>query len=163
MSSEVSEARPPAPRWPYAVALACAILDQWSKSWVLKTFELGESKEIVPGVFYFTRTFNTGAAFSLFKDHPMPLTVFAMLVFCLMIVFRDHFFARTPLEQTAFGLIAGGVIGNITDRMQHGHVIDFLNWVWGYDWPIFNLADSFICIGVGLYFISQFRATPKKA
>ncbi|MGA0334017.1 MAG: signal peptidase II [Kiritimatiellia bacterium] len=163
MTSESPEDRSPLPRWPYAVALTAAVLDQITKKMVLERFELGESLELVPGVFYFTRTFNTGAAFSLFKDHPLPLTLFAMTVFCLMVVFRDHFFARTPLEQTAFGLIAGGVIGNITDRIKYGHVVDFLNWVWGYDWPIFNLADSFICIGVGLYFLSQFRSKARSA
>lgn len=151
------------PRWPYALALAAFVLDQWSKKWVLRTFaQEGDSMEIIPGVFNFLRASNEGAAFSLFKEYPTVLTVLAMTVFCLMVVFRDHLFLRTPLEQTAFGLIAGGVIGNITDRLQYGHVIDFLNWYWGYDWPIFNLADSFICIGVALYFLSQFRHPQKK-
>ncbi|WFB35573.1 signal peptidase II [Kiritimatiellota bacterium B12222] len=162
MSEEPQRPSPP-PRWPLAIAFVAAVADQLSKKWVLNNFDLYETKEVIPGVFDFTRTYNTGAAFSLFKEHPMPLTIFSMLVFCMMILFRDKLFARTKLEQTAFGLISGGVIGNITDRMQHQHVIDFLNWYWGYDWPIFNLADSFICIGVGLYFISQFVNKPKVA
>ncbi|MDF3128616.1 signal peptidase II [Kiritimatiellaeota bacterium B1221] len=152
------------PRWPYLIALAAFVADQWSKKWVLATFENeGDVMELVPGVFNFLRTSNKGAAFSLFNEHPEVLTVLAMAVFCLMVIFRDKLFLRTRLEQWAFGLIAGGVIGNITDRLQYGHVIDFLNWYWGYDWPIFNLADSFICIGVGLYFLSQLRIKPQAA
>jgi signal peptidase II len=162
MSSEQQTEQSPAPRWPYLIALVAAALDQWSKKWFIENYELYESREIIPDIFSFTRTFNTGAAFSLFKDYPTVLTVFAVVVFCLMIVFRDHLFERTPLEQTAFGLIAGGVIGNVTDRMQHGHVIDFLHWHGGFEWPIFNLADSYICVGVGLYFVSQFVRRPKK-
>ncbi len=150
----------PAPRWPYALALFAAVLDQWSKRWVIANFELYETRPLIANVFSFTRTYNTGAAFSLFKDYPLPLTIFSVVVFCLMVIFRDHLFARTRLEQAAFGCIAGGVIGNVTDRVRYGHVIDFLHWHGGFEWPIFNVADSFICIGVGLYFISQFRPQP---
>mgnify|MGYP001081620520 CR=1 FL=1 len=163
MASEEKSGKSRAPRWPYLISLVAVILDQWTKKWFLNNYELYESRELIPGIFSFTRTFNTGAAFSLFKEHPGALTVFAVVVFGLMVVFRDHLFERTNLEQTAFGLIAGGVVGNITDRMQHGHVIDFLHWHGGFEWPIFNLADSFICIGVGLYFVSQFIQRPKKA
>lgn len=161
--TQTAAGRGPAPRWPYAVATVVFVADQLSKRWIISNFKENETLELIPGVFNFHRTYNTGAAFSLFKEHPTALTLLAMVVFCLMVVFRDHLFTRARLDQWAFGCIAGGVIGNITDRLQYGHVIDFLNWYWGYDWPIFNIADSFICIGVGLYFLSQFRSpSPKK-
>jgi signal peptidase II len=152
----------PPPRWPLLILLVAAVLDQWSKRWFVANYELSESRPVIEGIFSFTRTENTGAAFSLLKDHPLPLTIFSVVVFCLMLVFRDHLFARTRLEQTAFGLIAGGVIGNVTDRMKYRHVVDFLHWHGGFEWPIFNIADSVICIGVGLYFVSQFKSSPGK-
>lgn len=153
----------PPPRWPLLISLVAVVLDQWSKRWFVAHYDLYESRPVIEGIFSFTRTENTGAAFSLFKDHPLPLTIFSAVVFCLMMVFRDHLFARTRLEQTAFGLIAGGVIGNVMDRMKYGHVVDFLHWHGGFEWPIFNIADSVICIGVGLYFLSQFTGSPKQA
>ena len=82
------------------------------------------------------------------------------MVFCLMIVFREKLFERSLLEQLTFGLIMGGVIGNVSDRIRLQYVVDFIHWHWAdrnLDWPIFNLADSFICVGVGLYMISGFR------
>jgi len=152
---------PPAsrpPRWPYAIALAGLILDQWTKHFFLSEYEMGETRTVIPGFFNFHLTTNTGAAFSLFRDHPQWLTLFSIVVFGLMVVFRDHLFTRRGIEQTAFGLIAGGVIGNLMDRMRHGHVIDFIHWHVGeYDWPVFNIADSCICIGVGLYMLSAVR------
>jgi len=147
-----------APRWPFAISLAAVIVDQLSKNWFLRNYELYESRVVIPGFFNFTRTFNTGAAFSLFQDHPEALTLISVTVFALIDIFRVKLFENTVLEQTAFGLLAGGIIGNLTDRVQHGHVVDFIHWYVGdYSWPIFNIADSCICIGVGLYMLSGFR------
>lgn len=147
-----------APRWPFAIALVAVIADQLSKRWFLENYELYESREVIPGFFSFTRTFNTGAAFSLFQEHPEILAMLSVTVFALMIVFRVKLFENTVLEQTAFGLLAGGIIGNLSDRLQHGHVVDFIHWYVGeYSWPIFNIADSCICIGVALYMLSGFR------
>jgi len=154
------------PRWPFAVALAAAVLDQVSKRWAYTTLydpalDLPVNTiQVIPGFFHFHFAKNTGAAFSLFQDHPLPLTIFSVVVFCLMIVFREKLFARTRLEQWAFGLIMGGVIGNVTDRIRLQYVVDFIHWHWAeknLHWPVFNLADSVICIGVGLYMISGFR------
>lgn len=149
------------PKWPYAISLAAVLADQLTKNWFLKHYELYESRVVIPGFFNFTRTYNTGAAFSLFQGHPEVLTLVSVVVFALMVIFRQKLFAETVLEQAAFGLVAGGIIGNLTDRMQHGHVIDFIHWYVGeYSWPIFNIADSCICVGVGLYMISGFRKQP---
>lgn len=148
--------RAPPPRWPFLISLLALILDQWTKRWFVDHYTLYESRPVIEDVFSFTRTYNTGAAFSLFQDHPEWLTLFSIVVFGLMVVFRDHIFTRHPLEQTAFGLIAGGVVGNLIDRMRYGHVVDFLHWHGGFEWPIFNLADSFICTGVGLYLLAGF-------
>lgn len=154
-----------APRWPFIITLVAVIADQLTKQWFVNNYELYESRVVIPGFFNFTRTFNTGAAFSLFKDHPEALTLVSVAVFALMVIFRVKLFENNKVEQIAFGLIAGGIIGNLTDRMQYGHVIDFIHWYIGeYSWPIFNIADSCICVGVGLYMFSGFRKpTPEEA
>jgi len=160
----MAPATPTGPRWPYGITLAAVVLDQWTKRWFLANYEMGDSTVVVPGFFNFTLTTNTGAAFSLFQNQPLALTLVSITVFCLMLVFRHKLFANTALEQTAFGLVAGGVVGNLLDRMRYGEVIDFIHWYVGeYSWPVFNIADSAICIGVGLYLLSGFRKKPAPA
>jgi len=136
------------------------VLDQLTKRWFAGNYALYESRVVIPGFFNFTLARNTGAAFSLFQDHTEILLLFSVLVFGLMAAFRDHLFTRKPLEQWAYGLITGGVVGNLIDRMKYGYVVDFIDWYIGeHHWPIFNLADSWICMGVGLYLLSQFRTS----
>lgn len=151
---------PRPPRWPFAVALASLVADQLTKRWAVgRLMDPPDVIQVIPGFFDFRYAENTGAAFSLLEDQPLFLTVFSVVVFGLMVVFRDHLFSRTRLEQVAFGLIMGGVVGNMMDRMSLGYVVDFIHWHWaerGWDWPIFNIADSVICVGVGLYILSGF-------
>ena len=156
---------PTGPRWPFLISLVSVLLDQWTKNWFLDNYELHESRVVIPGFFNFTRTYNTGAAFSLFKDHPEVLTGVSIIVFGLMIVFRHKLFSPRTVEQVSFGLVAGGIIGNLLDRMQYGHVVDFIHWYVGeYSWPIFNIADSCIVVGVGMYVIADFlKPKPAKA
>ncbi len=147
---------PPTPRWPYLAAAACLVLDQITKRWFVENYALHESREVIPGFFNFTLARNTGAAFSLFDQHPAALLMVSMLIFGLMVVFRDKLFTRHPLEQWGYGLIVGGVLGNLIDRTKDGYVVDFIDWHIGeHHWPIFNLADTWICTGVGLYLLSQ--------
>jgi signal peptidase II len=154
----MSESTPSGPRWPFLISLIAVILDQWTKNWFLEHYDLYESRVVIPGFFNFTRTYNTGAAFSMFAEHPEALTALSIIVFGLMIVFRHKLFAPVRIEQISFGLVAGGIIGNLMDRMQYGHVVDFIHWYIGeYSWPIFNIADSCIVVGVGLYMISGFK------
>lgn len=145
------------PRWPYLVASAALILDQVTKRWFVEKYALHESREVIPGVFNFTLARNTGAAFSLFDQHPVALLGVSVVIFALMIVFREKLFSRHPLDQWGYGLIVGGVLGNLIDRTKDGYVVDFIDWhIGSYHWPIFNLADTWICTGVGLYLLSQF-------
>jgi signal peptidase II len=148
----------PPPRWPYAVAALGLVLDQVTKRWFVEHYALFESREVIPGFFNFTLARNTGAAFSLFDQHPGILLGVSVVIFALMVVFRDRLFSRSVLEQSAYGLIVGGVLGNLIDRTKHGYVVDFIDWYVGSaHWPIFNLADTWICTGVGLYLLSQAR------
>jgi signal peptidase II len=146
----------PPPRWPYLVGALGLILDQVTKRWFVENYALHESREVIPGFFNFTLARNTGAAFSLFDQHPAALLAVSTVIFALMVIFRDRLFSRKPMEQWAYGLIVGGVIGNLIDRTKHGYVVDFIHWFIGdLHWPIFNLADTWICTGVGLYVLSQ--------
>ena len=146
------------PRWPYAVASVALVIDQTTKQWFAANYGLYESREVIPGFFNFTLARNTGAAFSLFRDHPEALLLFSVLVFGLMVVFRHHMFSRRTGDQVAFGLLLGGIVGNLIDRMKYGYVVDFLDvYVGQHHWPIFNFADSWICIGVGIYLFYNYR------
>ncbi|GEM_PF-389152 len=149
---------PPGPRWPYIVASVALVADQWSKGWFQNHYSYHESHTVIPGFFDFFLTHNTGAAFSLFHDQTLLLMLFSTLVFGLMLLFRHKLFGPSVIEQLAFGLIAGGVVGNLADRMKYGYVIDFIHWYVGkHSWPVFNLADTFICVGVGLFVLSGFQ------
>lgn len=156
LPSHSKAGNPPAPRWPYVIAATGLALDQVTKRWFEANYAFMESRVVVPGFFNFTHARNPGAAFSLFQDHTVWLTFFSLVVFVLITVFRDHVFARNRWEQAAFGLILAGVLGNFVDRIKYGYVIDFIDWYFReWSWPIFNLADTWICVGVGFYLLSQ--------
>jgi signal peptidase II len=152
------------------ITLLTVLLDQLSKQAILATFERGELLSIIPGFFNLTLTFNPGAAFGLWGSLPegWRQAVLALtILFALVVVF---FFLRQPgyqnrISQGALAGILGGALGNIIDRMVHGHVIDFLDFYIGqWHWPAFNLADSVICIGVfALIFVPERRAQKESA
>ena len=147
-----------------ALALAGIALDQATKQIILRTLEFqGEGKVIIPGFFKLVHWGNTGAAWSLFTGNNRPLIVIALLALGILYVARHHFDAHSALGQVAFGLIFGGIIGNLIDRLFIGHVVDFLYFYvvrrsgGEAGFPAFNVADSMICIGVGLVFYNTWR------
>lgn len=135
-------------------AFVAFILDQWSKSLIAKNFLPGESKLVVHGLLRWTYEQNSHGAFGLFGSNAILLVAMALVVLVVFwYAFRDA--ARhSLLARIGFGLIVGGAIGNIVDRIQHGSVTDFIDFYrW---WPnIFNVADSCITIGVGLLLIAS--------
>jgi signal peptidase II len=155
-----------------AIALAILALDQFTKALVLKLLPaMGDEKVVVPGFFKFVHWWNTGAAWSMFSGNNLVLAVVATLALCILFLSRHHFDSRTLLGQFAFGLIIGGITGNLVDRLRVEHVIDFLYFyiqprggqMRGF--PAFNVADSAICTGVALVFLITWRTerTPKTA
>lgn len=139
------------------LALLIAVADQASKQWVRATFALDESRTIITGFFHFTYLRNTGAAWGLFGGQNLGLAILSVVVLVLMVIFRRAFLSNTWEHRLALGLLAGGILGNVCDRIKLGYVTDFLDFFWcGHHFPAFNIADSAICIGVALYVLSSF-------
>ena len=145
------------------VALFVLALDQFTKQLVNRLLSFDDEKIIIKGFFKFVHWSNTGAAWSLFMGNNKLLAVVALLALIVLFRSRHHFDAHTTTGQMALGLIFGGIVGNLTDRLLIGHVTDFLYFYLhrrgGSDlgFPAFNVADSAICIGVGLIFILSWR------
>jgi signal peptidase II len=144
-----------------ALAAAWFALDQFTKFLVLVLLpEKGTERIVVDGFFKFVHWGNTGAAWSLFRDNNELLAIVALVALLVLFLSRHHFDSRTWLGQLAFGLIFGGIAGNLLDRLlpSRRQVIDFLYFYLyrrGGDeigFPAFNVADSGICIGVALVF-----------
>lgn len=145
------------------LAMSVFILDQLSKLVVLKYLDIAQEKVVLHGFFKFVHWGNTGAAWSLFRGNNAILAGVALVALVILFLTRHHFEIQTAGGQISLGLIFGGILGNLTDRLLRDHVIDFLYFYLirrGGDeagFPAFNVADSAICIGVGLLFILSWR------
>ncbi len=145
------------------VALVVLVCDQISKLVVMHYLDLRQEVVVIDGFFRLVHWGNTGAAWSAFKDHNGVLAAVSACALVVLYLSREHFGAGTWLGQIALGLLFGGILGNLTDRLlaSRRHVIDFLyfyvNQRGGHEigFPAFNLADSAICVGVGLLFFQS--------
>jgi signal peptidase II len=124
--------------------------DQYTKHIVATTFMAEESRIVIPHVVYFTYVQNTHGAFGLFGSHPLLLAAFASAVLIGFFLWYRSTGSAGMTTHIAFGLILGGAIGNIADRMRLSYVVDFIDFRW---WPVFNVADSAISIGVVLLLV----------
>jgi len=153
---------PPANRRIALLAIAIVVLDQLTKLIVLRLLGYAEEKVVIDGFFKFVHWGNTGAAWSLFRGNNALLAVVALIALAVLFFTRHHFDSRTRLGQTALGLIFGGIIGNLIDRLRAGHVVDFLYFyvrsgAREIGFPAFNVADSAICVGVGLVLLATWK------
>jgi len=150
--------------WSIAWALAVIILvsDQWTK-WVIRAnFELGELLPVIPNVFNITYVQNRGAAWGMLSQHTSILAFVSLAMFLLMVIFRRKIFTDHPLQILSFGLLLGGIVGNLIDRFYYKFVTDFIMvYIYKYEWPTFNIADSAICVAVTLYIISSYKTIPE--
>jgi signal peptidase II len=158
----------------YAYRLLLIILlivfgfDQITKLWIISRLPLGSygpynSITIIPDFFYLVHVGNTGAAWSLLTGKSTLLALVAMGTLLAIFLWRRALGLRDKLAQVAFGLLCGGIIGNLVDRIQHQHVVDFLDFHFGsYIYPTFNVADSGICVGVALYLWHSLIAQPRQ-
>lgn len=145
-------------QWIALIAVAVAAADQLTKWLVVRSLSEEESRVVISGFFSLVNWGNTGSAWSLLKDCNLVLVVISLLALLAMYLFRHTFQPHRPGSRIALGLITGGIIGNLIDRVRVHHVTDFLYFYIGqYKWPAFNVADSAICVGVGLYIIFSWR------
>ncbi len=133
--------------WLFVLPLAVVILDQFSKYIVVENMALGESIPIVEEVFHLTYILNPGAAFGMFAHNRLFFIAIAVVVIGIIIWARREILASPWEVKAGCGLFLGGAIGNLIDRARQGLVIDFFDFR---IWPVFNIADIAICIGVGL-------------
>ena len=153
----------------FFLGLPLFVLDQLTKWLVRQNIPYGAEIPIIPGFFSLVHASNTGAAFSLFTGNNfffigLALAALAVVVFLLI---RDSRASKTEqrlnnITKISFGLLASGILGNVTDRIFRGAVTDFLHfYISEYSWPSFNVADSCICIAAGLLILASFGRTQK--
>jgi len=144
------------------------VLDQVTKFLIvanLPTGTYGPPKhiEIIRGFFNLVHVGNTGAAWSLFTGKSTLLAVLALSTLAAIFLWRHSLGLRLLPVQISFGLLCGGITGNLLDRLVYHHVIDFLDFHFGnYVYPTFNIADSGICVGVGIYLCYSFITPSQK-
>jgi signal peptidase II len=153
---------------PLVWLLVVVVLDQATKWMVMAYFNLYELKPIIPGLFNLTYLTNTGAAFGILAG---TQTVWRQVFFvgvalaAILILFFSYrqFRSQGKIFAHAIGLIAGGAIGNLIDRLRFGAVVDFLDFYLGtHHWPAFNVADSAITVGVGLFILGSILSPAEK-
>jgi signal peptidase II len=146
----------------FLLSLPLYALDQWTKDLVMRHVSTEWPKTVVPGFFDIVNITNTGAAFGSFKGNNtffVALSCFALLVVLVLLLRTSS--RRDVWRDVSLALLLAGILGNLTDRLLHGHVIDFLVFnlhiPYADPWPAFNVADSSICIAVGCFIIHSFR------
>ena len=145
------------------LTLPLYLLDQVTKWLITQDLALNDCHTVIPNLFDLVYYTNTGAAFSIFtsanSNRLFILISFLTLAGLLIAHARGHFSER--LGKVALALLIAGILGNLTDRLLHGHVIDFLLFRFGTlpipPWPAFNVADSCICIAAGLFVLYSFK------
>jgi signal peptidase II len=147
------------------ISAAVLAADQATKAWIaahmpFNTYgEDGGAITVVRGFFYVVHVGNTGAAWSMFSGRSLLLAVLAAATLAAIFMGRKALGLAAAPMQACFGLICGGIAGNLVDRISRGHVVDFLDFHFGtYVYPTFNVADSAIFVGVALYIILSIRA-----
>jgi len=145
------------------VGLAVVLLDQITKQAVRTHFVFDESKPVIDGFFNLVYVRNDGAAWNILSGHGLILILISVAVLVLLLVYRRSFLEEQLSHRILLGLMVGGIIGNLIDRIRFGWVTDFLDFEFGtYHYPSFNIADSAICIAVGLYIITNILAERAK-
>ena len=159
--------RPNALIW-LLLSAAIIIADQWSKAWVLSSLPEYEPVVVIDGFWNWYRTYNTGAAFSFLSDAggwqlwfftALAVGISGLMAYWMWGTARGAWRSAVP-----YALVIGGAIGNVIDRLMHGHVVDFIQWHIGdHYWPSFNIADSAIVVGaVGIALFGLFDGKAAK-
>jgi signal peptidase II len=136
-------------------------LDQVTKQWVLRSISLYDARSVVPDFFNLVNVPNTGAAFGSFKGNNTFFVVISLIALVVVTILLVRPRRSDPWRDVSLALLLAGILGNLTDRLLYGHVIDFLLFNlhirFADPWPAFNVADSCISIAVVLFIIHSFR------
>lgn len=155
------------------------LLDQLTKFWIFNNLAFNsyfyphdqDVIEVIKGFFYIVHIGNKGAAWGMFSGHGELLALFTLIALSAIYRFRHDLELHRKSMQIAFGMLIGGAIGNLVDRIVHGHVIDFLDFHFGFTipwilpngrYPAFNIADSGIVIGVFAYLAASLIGSKQK-
>lgn len=150
-------------RWALFAAISAVglLLDQASKLYIHRTMELFQSIPVIDGFFNIFYIRNRGAAFSFLSQASWRLPFFiavSLIASGVILVAFGRLRNDQKLAQASLAMIFSGAVGNLIDRVRMGEVIDFLDVYWGnHHWPAFNVADSFICVGVALLALDMLR------
>ncbi len=135
-------------------------LDQLTKQWVLRSISPYDARIVVPDFFNLVNVTNTGAAFGSFKGNNTFFIIISIIAFVVVTVLLVRHRRSDPWRDISLALLLTGILGNLTDRLLYGHVIDFLLFNlhirYADPWPAFNVADSCISIAVVLFIIHSF-------
>lgn len=134
------------------IAASILALDQWTKRWAETTLAGRAPVNVIGELVRLTYTRNSGVAFGLGAGLPFPYAVFSIAAVVVILVLFARHRVHTPGRQLALALILGGALGNLVDRVTTGEVVDFILIGWRqWYWPVFNVADSAVSIGVVLF------------
>jgi signal peptidase II len=149
------------------LSLPLYALDQVTKWLVLRNVHPDELRVVLPDFFSLVSVTNDGAAFGSFKNNNVFFIVLSCVAFVFVFALLLRRRSRDLLRDVSLALLLAGVMGNLTDRFLHGHVIDFLLFdlhvPLAHPWPAFNVADSCICIAVVCFIIHSFRKPKEPA
>ncbi|MBE2204610.1 MAG: signal peptidase II [Chthoniobacterales bacterium] len=147
-----------AARYLLLLSLPLYVADQVTKWLVLQHINPGEVIPVIPGILNFVQVHNTGAAFGMLKDSNTFFLLFGLLALVVLAILAGRGAFSSPLSRMASALLVSGIFGNLTDRLLHGFVVDFLDVIlpWYGHWPAFNIADSCICVAAALFLLEGF-------
>ena len=146
------------------ITSVCVFFDQIIKYLIVSNFTLYKKNPIIEGFFNITYVQNKGAAWGILNNNIILLVVITVLALGLICSFIFKESNIKKLDIVLYGMLLGGIIGNFIDRIFRGYVIDFLDFIiFGYDFPVFNIADMLIVISVGIMIITYWRSRNENA
>lgn len=138
----------------FIISFIVLLIDFISKRLIISSLLVDESIRVIDKFFSITYVRNTGVAFSLFDGHVDLIVIINLIIILLMFKYLSNNWINNKIEKFSYGFIFGGAVGNLIDRIIYGYVVDFLDFnLFGYSAPIFNFADTFIVIGVIMFFV----------
>ncbi|NWO12796.1 MAG: signal peptidase II [Virgibacillus sp.] len=149
--------------WYYIIALLIIVLDQASKWLIVTRMELGEQITLIENFFYITSHRNIGAAWGILEGQMTFFYIVTVIVVAVVVYYIQAYAKESKLLGIALSFVLGGAIGNFIDRLFRKEVVDFFDFIiLGYDFPIFNIADASLVVGVFFIIITMFLEERKK-